>query len=161
MPGFCIHGNFFPSIAGMPSGSSPSLATKLSSLLLLTYPNPADPARREGDGEGRRDHKVLPCTWREGGHRDTPVPWTLPGKFTFKAQTNHRHVPELSLHTSCAGISQCLPTPHTIAALQASAAFLPPHALGTLGSGNTKNRALDVPPRIPWQPPQDPFSSSS
>lgn len=135
-----------------PRGSSPFLATKSSSLLPRTYPNPADPARKEGEEEGRREYKVLPCT---------PVPWTLPGKFTFQAQTDRRHVPELSLPALCTRISQCLPSACTPAALRASAVLLPPHALGTLGSGNTKNRELDVPPSIPWQPTRYPFSSSS
>lgn len=111
--------------------------------------------------EGGRKGGSQGWEWREGGHWGTPVPWTVPGKFTFQAQSKSCHFPELSLPTSAMRICQCLPLPRPPAARQASTMFLSPHALCTVGSGNIKNQELDVPPGIPWQPTQYPFASSS
>ena len=56
------------------------------------------------------------------------------------------------------GFRGALPCPELLLPGKLAPCSSPDMPSGTLGSGNTENQELDVPPSIPWQPTQYSFS---
>lgn len=134
-------------------------------LLLLSYPNPADPARegqnekedrRVGErSEGREEERRQREKRMEGGRALGYSSAMGSARLRPSASTSLNFLFPLQ----AGGVSSTLPCPE----LPGKSVPCLSHHMpsGTLGSGNTKNEGLDVPPSIPWQPTQYPFSLSS
>lgn len=134
-------------------------------LLLLSYPNPADPARegqnekedrRMGErSEERKEERRQREKRMEGGRALGHSSAMGSARLCPSASTSLNFLFPLQ----AGGVSSTLPCPE----LPGKSVPCLSHHMpsGTLGSGNTKNEGLDVPPSIPWQPTQYPFSLSS